>query len=84
MAVMRSLVANGYGFGLANIKPLNNLSPDGKPLRTIPLLGDERPMRLGLLMATDADNTISVKSFIDYCVELVKENALPGIEIKSK
>lgn len=84
MAVMRSLVANGYGFGLANVKPLNNLSPDGKPLRTIPLLGDERPMRLGLLMATDAENTISVKSFITYCTDFIKENALPGIEGKVK
>jgi len=83
MAVMRSLIANGYGFGLANIRPLNNLSPDGKPLRSIPLLGDERPMRLGLLMATDAEHTILVKSFIDYCTELVKENALPGIEARA-
>ena len=30
MAVMRSLVANGFGFSVANIRPHSDLSPDGR------------------------------------------------------
>lgn len=51
MSVMRSLVANGFGFSIANIRPLNVLSPDGKKLIFVPLAGELRPMRLGLLRA---------------------------------
>jgi len=39
MAVMRSLVANGFGYSIANVRPLNDSSPDGKPLKFIPLSG---------------------------------------------
>jgi DNA-binding transcriptional LysR family regulator len=79
MAVMRSLVANGYGYSIANIRPLNDMSPDGKPLKFIPLVGKVRPMRMGLLTAMDADSSITVRSFIDHCVELAAHQKIPGI-----
>ena len=28
IAVMRSMVANGFGYGIANMRPVNRLSPD--------------------------------------------------------
>ncbi len=67
MAVMRSLVANGFGYSIANVRPLNALSPDGKPLKYIPLRGPVRPMRLGLLMPTDAERANVVREFVSHC-----------------
>lgn len=66
MAVMQSLVANGFGFSIANIRPLTDLSPDGKPLRFIPLAGDPRPMTMGLLMPPDADRANVIRAFVEH------------------
>lgn len=40
MAVMRSLVANGFGYSIANFRPRSTSAPDGKPLSFVPLVGD--------------------------------------------
>lgn len=68
MAVMRSLVANGFGYSIANVRPLNDLSPDGKPLKFVPLEGGKRPLQLGLLHASEADNVHVIAAFIRHCV----------------
>lgn len=48
LEVVRSLVANGFGVSLINIEPACLTSLDGGRLVTLPLLGEHRPMRLGL------------------------------------
>lgn len=83
MAVMRSLVGNGFGYAIANIRPLSDTAPDGKKLRFIPLLGDVRPMRMGLLMAPGAENALTVRAFIDHCRDLITAGAVPGMNISS-
>lgn len=60
MAVMRSLVANGFGYSIANVRPLNDELPDGGKLRFIPLVGDVRPMNLGLAMARGAATSLTI------------------------
>jgi len=79
MAVMRSLVANGYGYSIANVRPLNDHSPDGKPLRFIPISGAVRPMRMGLLMAQDAARSNAVRALIAHSKEMLAADALPGL-----
>ncbi len=79
MAVMRSLVANGYGYSIANVRPLTDLSPDGEKLCFIPLTGALRPMRMGLVMARGADSTSTVKAFIAHCREKITKGSVPGI-----
>ncbi|WP_226688456.1 LysR substrate-binding domain-containing protein [Ruegeria arenilitoris] len=79
MSVMRSLVANGFGFSIANIRPLNSLSPDGKKLIFVPLAGEVRPMRLGLLRARAENETNTLKTFVDHCAHAVKSGTLPGL-----
>ncbi|WP_170577563.1 LysR substrate-binding domain-containing protein [Ruegeria arenilitoris] len=79
MSVMRSLVANGFGFSIANIRPLNSLSPDGKKLVFVPLAGEVRPMRLGLLRARAENETNTLKTFVDHCAHAVKSGTLPGL-----
>jgi DNA-binding transcriptional LysR family regulator len=82
IAVMRSLVANGFGYSIANVRPMEDTSPDGKKLRFIPLTGDVRPMTLGLAMVDGAQNVLTVQSFIDHCRELITEDAIPGMNMR--
>jgi DNA-binding transcriptional LysR family regulator len=81
MAVMRSLVANGFGYSIANIRPLNDLSPDGKPLRFIPLQQPARPMRMGLLMPADAERANVIRAFVAHCKDQRADGSLPHLTV---
>lgn len=80
IAVMRSMVANGFGYGIANMRPLHNLSPDGKPLVFVPLNGDIRPLALGVLLPNAEHRTRTVRAFIDHCRQFVLEQGVFGTE----
>ncbi|MFX0544307.1 LysR family transcriptional regulator [Roseovarius sp. S1116L3] len=75
MAVMRGLVANGFGYSIVNVRPLNDLAPDGKPLRFIPLKGPQRPMKLGVLIGTGHDSTELLKAFLEHAQNWIRGNA---------
>lgn len=77
LAVVRSLVANGFGYSIANMRPLNGLSPDGKPLSFVRLAGGLRPMKVGLLMTHGADTTSVVRGFIDFAKSWVLDGLTP-------
>lgn len=67
MAVTQSLVANGFGYSLANIRPTSDRAPDGKRLRHVPLSGKVRPMKMGLLLSNGAQSSLTVRRFVDHC-----------------
>ncbi len=73
MAVVRSLVANGFGYSIVNVRPLNDVAPDGNPMRFIPLSGNLRPMKLGLLMTTGGERTQLSKAFIDHSTQWIQQ-----------
>lgn len=75
MAVMRSLVANGFGYSIVNIRPLNDLAPDGRPLRFIRLTGNPRPMRMGMLMSTAVERSQLHKTFLNSADSWIKEHS---------
>ncbi|PRY25524.1 DNA-binding transcriptional LysR family regulator [Aliiruegeria haliotis] len=80
MAVMRSLVGNGFGYSIANIRAISERSPDGRVLRSIPLSGDVRPMKLGLLMTQGARSILNISAFVEHCREIVDVNSFPGLQ----
>ncbi len=67
MAVLRSLVANDFGYSIANIRPKNDLAPDGKPLRFLPFSGALRPMNLGIALVDELANVLTVQKFVEHC-----------------
>ncbi|MGH1578002.1 LysR substrate-binding domain-containing protein [Planktotalea sp.] len=81
MAVMRSLVANGFGFSIANIRPLSDTSPDGRELCYIPLEGNERPMRLGFIIPQGARSILSVDAFVNHSSQTISEWGYPGLAL---
>ncbi len=82
IGVMKSLIANGYGYGIANIRPLDDLSPDGRPLCFVPLAGALRPMRLGCLTTTGAETALTVRAFVDHCRQTITPGRAPGMNLR--
>ena len=80
IAVMRSMVANGFGYGIANMRPLHSMSPDGKPLTFVPIKGAIRPLTMGVLLPKAAHRTQTVQAFIDHCRDFVMKQNLFGME----
>ena len=79
MAVMRSMVGNGFGYSIANVRPLKDEAPDGNMLHFLAIEGDVRPMRMGLLMTEDADNANVVRAFVEHCKEQRETGVLPSL-----
>lgn len=80
-ATMRSLVANGFGYSLANIHPRSDLAPDGRPLRYVPLTGAPRPLVLGLVLMQGAQAPRTVRAFVDFCRSQITARSVPGIRL---
>jgi len=66
MAVVRSLVANGFGYSIVNVRPIHDAAPDGSPMRYVPLDGNLRPMKLGILMTKGSERTQLYKAFVEH------------------
>jgi len=81
MALARSLVANGFGFLLVNVRPLSDLAPDGKRVVYRPLLGGPRALRMGLARLDDLRPTRVVEAFEAHCRRLVTPESIPGLRI---
>jgi len=78
MCVMRSLVGNGYGYALVNVRPCSTVSPDGKPLKYIPLQGELRSVALGLAHMRSAYSTGVLAAFEAHCVQMIGPDTAPG------
>ena len=75
MSVMRAMVANRFGYSIANIRPIPHHALDGGKLISVPLGGDLRPMHMGLVSMRDASPVLTVRRFVDVCVERVRHMA---------
>ncbi len=74
MGVMQSLVGQGFGYSVANIRPWSNRSPDGRRLCYVPLVPGVRPLTVGLFLAEGARASLTVSTFVDHCLA----NLTPG------
>lgn len=79
MALVRSMVANGFGYSLGNIHPRPDTAPDGKPLCYAPLKNGLRPMRLGLAKCRADYETRAVAAFCQYCADAVAAGEFPAV-----
>jgi DNA-binding transcriptional LysR family regulator len=66
ISVMRSLVANGFGYSMANLRPPSDQSPDGRPLRYVPLAGPVQPLHLGLTLSQASMKSGTIRTFVEY------------------
>ena len=75
MAVMRSMVGNGFGYSIANVRPQSDLSPDGSPLVCVPISGPVRSLRMGLLTTHGAQKSRTVDAFVNFAQEQARSGA---------
>ncbi len=79
LAVTRSLIANGFGYGLINIRTGTDLAPDGGRLAFVRLEGEHRPMILGTACKCRAHKPRIVRAFEDHLRARAKGGSLPGM-----
>lgn len=79
MGVMRAMVANGFGYSIANIRLGSDRAPDGRKLVFVPLDSPLPPMRMGLILPAHATQRRTVAAFADHCRSTVTDAMLPGL-----
>lgn len=79
IAVVRSLVANGYGYALANLRLGGETAPDGTPLVAVRLAGEQRPTVVGLATMRSERQRRVVTAFADHCRERTGRGEVPGL-----
>ena len=79
LSVVRSLVANGYGFSLVNMRTKSNVAPDGEKLAFLRLADDIRPLVLGLATKQVEHRSRIIDAFYRHVQEEIQKNGLPGV-----
>ncbi len=77
--VVRSMVAEGHGYSIANVRPLNRFSLTGRELVYLPLTGDHAPSVLGVATLRDFRPTRLIDVFIERCRQRIGEATIPGM-----
>lgn len=77
LSVVRSLVANGFGYSLINIGTETTHSPDGRPLAVIPVRENVRPVTLGLATKQVQHKSGIVSAFFDHARDQMHTHGLP-------
>ena len=78
-AVRETLVAQGYGYSLANVRPVNQNSLDGSRLKYVPLSGFNPGLTLGIATLGNVRKTILVEIFSQFCREQISSENIPGM-----
>ena len=77
--VQRALVAQGYGYSLGNVRPVNQKSLDGSPLTYVPLSGFNPGLTLGIATLANTRKTIVVDIFSQFCRAQISSDKIPGM-----
>jgi DNA-binding transcriptional LysR family regulator len=77
--VIRTMVANGYGYTLANVRPRCELALDGRRVVRVRLSGDHKPMTMGVLTLKQARKPRLVEFFQQHCRHFVSDAYIPGM-----
>ncbi|MGJ4507142.1 LysR substrate-binding domain-containing protein [Klebsiella pneumoniae] len=83
MEVVRAMVANGVGFGIANVRPKAHFSQDGKRLIRVRLAGVNKPMQLGYATVANTQHSMVVNAFAERCRMFISDQYIPGMAAPS-
>jgi len=77
--VVRTMVANGYGYTLGNARPRSDQALDGRRLVRIALAGSPQPMALGMATAVQLRPSRLVEAFQAHCRGFISDSYIPGM-----
>jgi|SRR3954447_1618551 DNA-binding transcriptional LysR family regulator len=78
--VVRTMVANGSGYALFNVRPRCSVALDGRGLVRVRLSGEHRPMRLGIATLKKLRRSRVVEAFEEHCGSHISQSYIPGME----
>jgi len=77
--MIRTMVANGYGFTLANVTPRSDTALDGRKVVRVRLSGDHRPMRTGLVALKSLRKSHLMAAFTAHARSFISDAYIPGM-----
>src|SRR5581483_6773404 len=79
LEVIRSLVANQFGFTILNVPAANDSALDGQSLVAVPIEGPARPMIIGLVTLQSMRQPRLVEAFCQWCRDAVAGGKVPAL-----
>ncbi|MFA5121600.1 LysR family transcriptional regulator [Zavarzinia sp.] len=77
--VIRTMVANGYGYTLVNVRPRSDLALDGRRLVRLRLAGGHRPMKIGIATLDGVQKSRLLQAFETHCRTYISDGYIPGM-----
>lgn len=77
--VIRTMVANGYGYTLANVTPRSDLALDGRKVVRVRLSGEHRPMTIGLATLKQIRKSRLLTAFVGHARSFISDAYIPGM-----
>ncbi|MDO6966745.1 LysR family transcriptional regulator [Rhizobium alvei] len=77
--VIRTMVANGYGYTLANVTPRSDMALDGRRVVRVRLSGDHRPMTIGFATLRQLRKSRLLSAFATHARSFISESYIPGM-----
>lgn len=77
--VIRTMVANGHGYALFNVRPRSDLAMDGRKVVRVRLAGDHRPMVVGSATLGSLPQSGLVRAFEAHCQASVSDSYISGM-----
>jgi DNA-binding transcriptional LysR family regulator len=77
--VVRTMVANGYGYTILNARPRSDYALDGRRLVRVPLAGEHRPMVIGTAMLKLPAQPKLISAFEEHCRASISDSYIPGM-----
>jgi DNA-binding transcriptional LysR family regulator len=77
--LVRSMVANGHGYGLFNVRPRSEYALDGRRLVRVRLAGEHHPLTVGVATLRQLAKSRLVAAFERHCMAFISESYVPGM-----
>ena len=79
ISVVRSIVANGYGYSLVNMRTKSEFAPDGEKLAFLALTDKINPLVLGLATKQVEHRSRIIDAFFQHVQQHTENHGLPGV-----
>ncbi len=77
--MVRSMVANGYGYTITDVRPRSDIALDGRRLVRLKFVDHQPPLRLGIIKLTQIKPLKLVTVFEKFCRIHISDSTIPGM-----
>lgn len=77
--VIRTMVANDYGYTILNVRPRSTMAMDGRALKTIKLSENHKPTCIGVMTLAGTVKPRMLLTFEEHCRKTITRDSIPGM-----